>query len=788
METRDPSRLADLVRRHRTAVALSQEALAERAGLSVRAISDLERGVHRTPRLETVRLVADALGLNEADRAALLSAARPDVMVPVRAGVERGLQAVLPLPPTHLIGRETERAVLAELLAQDAVRLITLTGPGGTGKTRLALAAASDAHERYPDGVCFVDLSPLRDPALVIPTIATTVGVHQIAGESLQETLSRALHERRLLLVLDNFEHLLDASSLVADLLTDCVHLTILVTSRAPLRLRAEREYPVPPLGLPPRQSHPWLEQFAQSEAVRLFIDRAQAVQPDFALNNENVAAVGEICHRLDGLPLAIELAAAHVRMLPPSALLARLERRLPLLGSGARDAPMRQRTLRDTIAWSYDLLDPAAQVMLQRLAVFVGGCTLEAAEAVGQDESMLAPFTALEALVEQNLVRHEAGLDGEPRFRMLETIREYALEQLALSGQGETVHAVHAAYFLTFCERAEPEQYGRDAPLWRRRFDAEHGNVRAALAWFEQSQDADRMLQMAALVGDYFIGSSRLQEGRDWLERALRLGGSASSRLPALFFAALIAGMQHDPRQAETWVDEGIALAQEGGARAAEGQMLYVRQLIAWFAGDLDAAIERGEAAVAQLRTTGAETWLAFALGDLGNMFVRRGDVERGTRLFEEGIALHRALGNLGGIGLHTADMATTLTAAGSGMATRHFRESLRLLWEAGDRWWIQHPLGGLAHGAALVGRFEQAARLLGAAERLRTEGGADGRPPEVRADDEQTAQIAARALGDVTFARALAAGRELPLPQAVAEAMHLADALTDADGTRAL
>jgi predicted ATPase/transcriptional regulator with XRE-family HTH domain len=787
METRDPAHLAALVRRRRTAAALSQEALAERAGVSVRAISDLERGVHRTPRLETVRLVADALGLSEADRANLLTAARPHVMAPVHAGLKHSVLAAYPLPSTRLIGRETEKAVLAGLLVQDDVRLVTLTGPGGTGKTRLALTVASDARGHYPDGVCFVDLSPLRDPALVIPTIAIAVGVQQIVGESLRETLGRVLHDRRLLLVLDNFEQLLSAAPLVADLLTHSVHIKILATSRAPLRLRAEREYPVPPLGLPPRQSPPSLDLLSQFEAVRLFADRAQAVQPDFALNDANISPVAEICHRLDGLPLAIELAAARIRMLPPSALLARLERRLPLLESGTRDAPERQRTLRDTIAWSYNLLDPAARLMLQRLAVFVGGCTLEAAEAVGQDQSMLAPFAALEVLVEQNLVRHEAGLDGEPRFPMLETIREFALEQLALSGHAESIQALHAAYFLTFWERAEPEQYGRGAPLWRRRFGAELGNVRASLAWFEQQHDADQMLQMAALVGHYFINSSRLQEGREWLERALSLGGSDMARLSALFWAAHISGMQHDPRQAETWVDEGIALAQERGALAAWGQLLYARQLISWFAGDLDAAIEQGEAAVAQLRIAGAEAWLAFALGDLGNMLVRRGDVARGTRLFEEGIALHRALGNLGGIGIHTADLATTLAATGSTVSTRHFRDSLQLLWEAGDRWWIQHPLGGLAQSAVSAGRFEHAARLLGAAEQLRIEGGADGRPPEVRVDDEQTAYMAAQALGDATFERALAAGRDLPLPQVVSEALDLADALTAADGISA-
>jgi transcriptional regulator with XRE-family HTH domain len=358
---------------YRTAAALSQEALAERAGLSGRAISDLERGVHRAPRLETVRLLADALGLDEAERVELLAAAHPRVLAPAER--ERAHPpARLPVPPTRLIGREPEVAAVTQLLAQDDIRLVTLTGVGGTGKTRLALAVAADVRDQYPDGVYFVDLSPLTDSALVMPTIAATLGVREVVGEPLSQTLTGFLADKQLLLLLDNCEHVVDAAPDLATLVATSPQLAVLATSRGALRIRGEREVPLPPLPLPASDRLPPLDELARVPAVALFVDLAAASQPDFAFTADNSAAVADICRRLDGLPLAIELAAARIKVLTLAALLTRLEQRLPLLTGGSRDLPTRQRTMRDAIAWSYDLLAPDEQALFRRLGIFAGG------------------------------------------------------------------------------------------------------------------------------------------------------------------------------------------------------------------------------------------------------------------------------------------------------------------------------------------------------------------------------------------------------------------------------
>jgi predicted ATPase/class 3 adenylate cyclase len=404
----------------------------------------------------------------------------------------------LPVQPNPLVGRAAELVKVSDLLMHEDVRLVTLTGVGGTGKTRLALQVAADLLDRFEDGVLFVDLAPLADPSLMLPTIAPTLGIREAGGRSLRDSPVSYLTGKRLLLLLDNFEHLLAASSVVADLLAACGDLKVLATSRATLHVRAEREFPVPPMALPDPTRLPAPDRLAEVAAVTLFVQRTQAAEPDFALTAENASAVADLCVRLDGLPLALELAAARVKLLPPPALLTRLERRLPVLTGGPRDLPARQRTLRDTIAWSHDLLSPQEQTLFQRLSVFAGGSTLEAVEAVANPDGGLDTFAALAALVDHSLLRQSEGADGEPRFVMLETIREYGLERLA-EHDADVLRESHAHYYLALAERLRPRIDSREGKTVLARLDAEHPNLRAALTWAIEQGDADIGVQLGA-------------------------------------------------------------------------------------------------------------------------------------------------------------------------------------------------------------------------------------------------------------------------------------------------
>jgi non-specific serine/threonine protein kinase len=664
-------------------------------------------------------------------------------------------------------------------LLDKAVPLLTLTGPGGVGKTRLLLAIADDVAASFADGVAWIDLAPLRDPALTGTAVAAALRITPEADRPIDEQLTDHLRPRQTLLLLDNCEHVLaETARLVGALLGQCAAVQILATSRARLRVRGEQLLPIEPLPLPAAGERAPVA-LEDNAAVRLLVARTREVRPSFALNDNNAGAAAALCRRLDGLPLAIELAAARSAIFSLQDLLAQMEARLPVLTSGARDLPARQQTIAATIAWSYDLLDPGAQTLFRRLAVFAGGFTLAAAQAMGgNDPGGEGAVQHLDRLVEQSLVRSVPAADGS-RVIMLETVREYALTQLVASGEADRARDVHAEVYLTLAEEALPHIHDAEVLRWQLALDLEQDNIRAALAWLEQRADGTRMLRLA-LVAEHWLTRGQIAEGRQWLERALALEGEASARLHALVWASAIACFQRDAVQAEAWAEEGLALAGASGVHDFDGRLLYGLQMNAWLNGELTVAIERGERAVARLREQDALPWLAFALGDLGTSLVRHGQVEDGLRVFEEALALHRASGNANGIGIQTNDLAGALLTTDGGRAVPYLRESLHLMWQLGHAMWIGEALAGLACVIGATGDSRSAVRLLGAADRLRTASGTDARTPEQRAAGEQTLAEARAALGDAGVTEAWEAGMLLPTDEAVADALARSKTLT--------
>jgi predicted ATPase/DNA-binding CsgD family transcriptional regulator len=687
----------------------------------------------------------------------------------------------LPAHRPSLIGRDEEAVVVRERLIEAKAGILTLTGAGGCGKSSLAVYVAHGLLDAFADGVWLVELAPLSDAPLIDTAVAAALGVRERGQRSLREGLQEFLRPRSLLLVLDNCEHLIDACArLAATLLEMCPELRILATSREPLRTPGEVTWRVPSLPAPDPEHLSSPDELGQYAAVRLFVERAQAVRHGFALRAENAPAVAQVCARLEGMPLALELAAARTQALAVSQIAARLDESLRLLVGGSRTAHSRQRTLEATIDWSFDLLTEVERVLLARLSVFAGGFDLPAAEAVGGGNVLEEAdvVDVLTELVNKSLVLAEER-PGETRYRLLEPIRQYARERLAARGEEATIRSHHATYFRTLAERAEPALWGPDQATWLARLERDHANLRAALKWVHESaEDMEAERRFAVALSRFWHTRGELSEGRTWLRRALEAPPAAATPgwATGLTWEAALAHHQGDIDEAVALSERAVAASRELGEPVILGLALVTLGDNLTRPGDVGRAIAALDEGVTILRAAGDQAGpsLAVGLGILGTVLRMAGEFDRAAKVLEEGLAVSRTVGNSWAVGIALQDLAQVARERGdNGWAGALFRECLAVAHDLTDTRRVAECLEGFAELAVGAGRAERAARLLGSAKTLRDTNGSTVEPVDRPIYDSSIA-TARQALGDIAFSAAWDTGQATPLGQVLEEALE--------------
>jgi predicted ATPase/DNA-binding SARP family transcriptional activator len=766
---------------------------------------------------DTTRELADEIRASVSPPAILLP---PTVVIRPRTKV--------PVPPNALIGRVREVEDLQDLILGRDVRLVTVTGPGGVGKTRLVLETARHIADDFADGACFVALATIRDPSRVVSTISQALGLAESGKHSADEIVQAALGDRELLLVLDNFERVIEAAPRIAALLEGCGRLKVLITSREPLRVRAEHELPLPPLEIPKPARLGRRHVLARYESVELFVERAHAVRPSFMLTDENALVVAELCARLDGLPLAIELAAAQVRAMSPAQLLAGMNDRFTLLAGAYRDLPARQQTLRDAITWSYDLLSPPQRSLFRELAVFAGSFSNEAAvsvvkhlatrngEANGDPRSEAPVGYEIASLVDRGLLRR-LDQDAETRFSMLETIREYGLDELSAHGEEDAAKDAHAHWFLALAERATPALTGPDQVAWFDRLEIDLDNIRAALEWTLDQPKAEHALKLASALRRFWLARGYLVEGREWLERALARGEDAdpATRAKAMFAAGALAFFLGDSCRATALAEEGLSICRSlGDSRGIADALLGLGHLTRQ-TGDLDGAamyltegiavadaaddrtnrsllqeamgkvfvdqgdLDRAEALFSEVlrhyQLTGGQRGTASILTALGDVARRRGDVEQAIGLVEDALVIVRRLRDAYAISAVLLELTSLIVKRGDhARAVRLVREGLALAWEHRLTAIAAACLRALASLAAAMEQPERSAWFYGATEAFCRSVGVP--MPDARDDLIEGSEDRVRAaLGEARYAAAWSVGHALTAEQAIAEALDM-------------